>query len=107
MKFRNLILLLVLVLLIVTNYLDGPIILATPQRTSVINLNYEIDQKTKRIIFSPKKIDINLGQIIRLKTNDLLIGGEFIDFLDVDWEDQLIGSYYYTYYLNFRTLKTA
>lgn len=98
MKFRKLSLLLVLILFIVVNYSECAIISAIPKKPRVINLNYIIDQKTNEIIFSPKRLDIDIGQIIRLKTNDLLIGGELLEFLDIDWEDHLIGSYYYTFY---------
>lgn len=99
MKFRKLSLLLVLVLFIVVNYSECAIISAIPKKPRVINLNYKIDQKTNEIIFSPKRLNIDIGQIIRLKTNDLLIGGELLEFLDIDWEDHLIGSYYTFYYM--------
>lgn len=99
MKFRKLSLLLVLVLFIVVNYSERAIISAIPKKPRVINLNYKIDQKTNEIIFSPKRLNIDIGQIIRLKTNDLLIGGELLEFLDIDWEDHLIGSYYTFYYM--------
>ena len=98
MKFRKLSLLLVLILFIVVNYSECAIISATPKKSRVIDLNYKIDQKTNEVIFSPNRLDIDIGQIIRLKTNDLLIGGEFLNFLDIDWEDHLVGSFYYTFY---------
>lgn len=59
------------------------------QKPAMIHLNYKIDQKKHKVVFPQEKITLAVGQIIRIKMDDLFFGGDFFekDVLDIDWEE--------------------
>ncbi|HBF36283.1 MAG TPA: hypothetical protein DDW50_03080 [Firmicutes bacterium] len=52
----------------------------------IVDLTYHIDTKNHRVVFDPGKITIAVGQIVSIKSPDLIFGGNFINNLDFDWQ---------------------